>query len=58
MACNRWALGDWGVKLPRPVDDAYVAHPTNGDGSVVVMQQSAEEFRLKGVIPLIARAKE
>ena len=58
MAGNRWALGDWGVKLPRPVGDAYVADPTNGDGSVVVMQQSAEEFRLKGVIPLIARAKE
>jgi hypothetical protein len=58
MACNRWALGDWAVKLPRPVGDAYVAHPANGDGSVVVMQQSAEEFRLKGVIPLIGRAEE
>jgi hypothetical protein len=45
-------------KVPRPVDDAYVAHPTSGDGSVVAMQQLAEEFSLQAVMPLIGRTSK
>ena len=45
-------------KVPRPVGDAYVAHPTSGDGSVVAMQQLAEEFSLQAVMPLIGRTSK
>jgi hypothetical protein len=54
MACNRWALGDWGEMLPRPVDKAYVVHATNHRESVVAMQQLPEEFSLQAATPLIA----
>jgi len=57
MACNRWALGDWGAKLPRPVGDAYLAHRVE-PGSVVATQHLAEEFSLRAFMPLIGHARE
>jgi hypothetical protein len=58
MACNRWALGDWGEMLPRPVDNAYVVHATNGRETVVAMQQLPKEFSLQAATPLIGLTRK
>jgi len=52
------ALGDWSEKLPRPVGNAYVAHPIGSRDSVVAMQQSAEEFSLQAATLLIGRTRK